>query len=288
MLITPNVHSLRIEFKVTIEPGRAVDRFVNIFVLLGTRTWIIDTGVAGSETALFDALRESNRALDSVAGIVLTHGHADHIGAAKALGAATGAPVYAHPAERSWIEDTDTQAKERPIPGFHQLVGGSVRIDRELNDGDSIELGAGLRLRVIHSPGHSPGSTSFLLQEQGLLFAGDAVPVPGDMPVYDDALASIETLLRLRSLAGVDTLLSAWDEPRSGSEVQAALNRGIAVIDRIHAAVRNVARNLTSPDPLTLCRQTLEALSLPAAMANPLVARTFMGHYALRDRERLH
>jgi glyoxylase-like metal-dependent hydrolase (beta-lactamase superfamily II) len=132
MIITPNVHSLRIEFKVTIEPGRAVDRFVNIFVLFGTRTWIIDTGVAGSETALFDALRESNRALDSVAGIVLSHGHADHIGAAKALCAATGAPVYAHPAERNWIEDIDTQAKERPIPGFHQLVGGSVRIDHEL------------------------------------------------------------------------------------------------------------------------------------------------------------
>ena len=288
MLITPNVHSLRIAFKVPIGPGQAVDRFVNIFVLLGTRTWIIDTGVAGSETTLLDLLGTSNRARDSVEGIILTHGHADHIGAAKALREATGARVYAHPAERGWIEDVDTQAKERPVPGFHQLVGGSVRIDHALKDGDVMELGDGLRLTAMHTPGHSPGSTSFLLEEQGLLFAGDAVPVPGDMPVYDDPLASIESLLRLQALEGIGTLLSAWDEPRSGSDVQAALNRGLALVDRIHSAVRAVASTLSSPDALTLCRATLDELALPAAMANPLVARTFMGHYALRDRERLH
>ena len=287
MKISSNAHMYRIPFKIVTGPGQSMDRFVNVFVLLGTRTWIVDTGVAGSESKLLAELQAIGRRPETIERILLTHGHVDHIGAAKSLRDATGAHVYAHPAERSWIETVEIQAKERPVPGFHQLVGGSVTIDHALHDNESFQLDPHLNLRVIHSPGHSPGSTSFFLEEQGLLFAGDAVPVPGDMPVYDNPLASIDSLLRLQSLNGMTTLLSAWDEVRTGPAAQAALNCALELIDRIHVAVRTVSRSVASPDPVTLCRETLKELSLPEAMANPLVARTFLGHYALRDRERL-
>jgi hypothetical protein len=173
------------------------------------------------------------------------------------------------------------------VPGFHQLVGGSVPIDHLLQDGQILELSPQLHLRVIHSPGHSPGSTSFYLQEEGIVIAGDAVPVPGDMPVYDDPLVSLESVKRLKALEIINAQVSSWDDAHVGQDARAALDRAIELIERIHSAVRVVANQIEPTDPLAFCRKVLGALQLPETLANPLVARTFLGHYKLRDRETL-
>ena len=104
----------------------------------------------------------------------------------------------AHPAERAWIEDIDLQNRERPVPGFSTLVEGSVQLDHELTDGDVIDSDGTeeYELQVFQTPGHSTGSISLLVQGEGALFCGDAVPVEGDLPVYDDALASMRSLKR--------------------------------------------------------------------------------------------
>lgn len=67
----------------------------------------------------------------------------------------TGCRIAADPAERAWIEDVDLQNRERPVPGFGSLVGGSVRIDSELVDGDGIvpDKDRDLAMTVLHSPG---------------------------------------------------------------------------------------------------------------------------------------
>jgi hypothetical protein len=49
---------------------------------------------------------------------------------------------------------------------------------------------------------------------EGALFSGDAIPVAGDLPVYDDAVSSVRSLHRLRGIAGIRILLSACDDPR--------------------------------------------------------------------------
>jgi glyoxylase-like metal-dependent hydrolase (beta-lactamase superfamily II) len=287
MEISPKVHLLRIPFQVPIAPGKAVDRFVNVFVVLGASTWIIDTGVAGSHPALIRLVEGLGRSTTSIEHVILTHGHVDHIGAAKALRDATSARVYAHAGERHWIENIDTQFRDRPIPGFHTLVEASVPIDRELTDGERLVIAPESTLSVVHCPGHSPGSIALVLEPEAVVLAGDVVPVPGDMPVYDDPIASLESLRRLRSLDPLACLLSAWDEPRHGSEALAAIDRAIAFIDSIHSAVRAVASRLTPAEPIEFCRAVLRELGLPEAFANPLVLRTFVGHYALRDRDTL-
>jgi hydroxyacylglutathione hydrolase len=264
-----------------------MDRFVYAFVLVGERTWLLDTGVAGSEQLLLRTAAGASRGRPDVERILLSHGHVDHLGSARALKQTTGALVAAHPAERHWIEDIDRQARERPVPGFHQLAGGSVTIDEELADGQRLTLDPNLTLRVLHTPGHSPGSTSFLLEQEGILFTGDAVPVSGDMPVYDDAVASARSVSRLRELQGVRTLLSSWDEPRQGGEVARALAAGADVIARMHSAVRAAAAQADSVDPLDLTRATVDRLGLPGGFANPMVARTAMAHYRWRERETL-
>ena len=139
MQITPAIHALRHPFKIPVAPGIAIDRFVYSYILAGETITLIDTGVAGCENSIFDCIRSIDRDPDEISLIILTHSHPDHIGAAKAIREATGCSVMAHPAERAWIEDVDQQNRERPVPGFSSLVGGSVRLDHELAEGDVID-----------------------------------------------------------------------------------------------------------------------------------------------------
>jgi glyoxylase-like metal-dependent hydrolase (beta-lactamase superfamily II) len=86
-----------------------------------------------------------------VTRVLTTHGHHDHIGAVPAVRAA-GYPVYVH------ADDADR------LPGHDGLV----------EDGDDIEVGR-LRLRAIHTPGHTPGSNCFRLDGAPVLFSGDTL-----------------------------------------------------------------------------------------------------------------
>jgi len=70
--------------------------------------------------------------------------------------------VHAHPAERRWIEDIDCQAKERPVPGFRELCNAGVTVTCPLADEQVLELSPSLHVRVLATPGHSPGGVSFL------------------------------------------------------------------------------------------------------------------------------
>jgi glyoxylase-like metal-dependent hydrolase (beta-lactamase superfamily II) len=90
-------------------------------------------------------------------------------------------------------------------------VGGTAHIDHDLVDGDIIETdktGAGEML-VFHTPGHSNGSIFLLLQSERALFSGDAIPVAGDLPVFDNAVPSVKSVKRLRRFAGIRVFLSS-------------------------------------------------------------------------------
>ncbi len=282
MQITKDVHALRIPFQIPVGPGKKVDRFVYVYLIYTDRVWMIDTGVAAAEPVITDYMRKSGKNIADVAGIILTHAHPDHIGSAKRLQAASSCVVAAHSAERSWIEDVDLQASERPVPGFHTLIQGPVKVDRLLKNGDIIEMGKGLRLEVIETPGHSKGSISLLLRERGILFSGDAVPVPGEMPIYEDASASAASIRKLKLLTRINFLLSSWDGPREGRSAYDVLDNGARYLDRIHEAVRKFGTSEKSDDPAAFCAPILRELGLPAETANPLVARSFRANLRMR------
>jgi len=285
MQLSPNVYALRIPFAVHVG-SVALERFVYAYVIVADRVWLVDTGVAGSASRLLTVVNEAGRTERDVAEILLTHSHVDHIGSAKALVELTGARVHANPAERRWIEDIDCQAKERPVPGFYQLCNSSVTIDGPLADEQVLELSPTLHVRVIATPGHSPGGVSFFLEEQGILFSGDAVPIQGDMPVYDDPLGSVRSIMRLQSLRGVRVLASAWGEPRSGDEVRVALIQGVQVIEDVHKAVQ-AATALPEANAMAFCHEVVERLRMPPPFANPMSLRTFVSHWRVRERRHL-
>ncbi len=90
--------------------------------------------------------------------IVCTHGHNDHINAAVALAEALDAPILLHPADTMLWNDV---YPDRPA-------------DEALSDGQDLTV-AGTKLKVIHTPGHSPGGCCLHHRGDGVLFSGDTL-----------------------------------------------------------------------------------------------------------------
>jgi len=276
MQITPSVHALRHTFKIPITNSVVIERFVYSYIIYGEMITLIDTGVAGCEAPICEYIRSTGRDPSEIALIILTHSHPDHIGAAGAIQRLTGCSVAAHPAERVWIENVALQNRERPVPGFAALVGESVMVDHELVDGDTIEPDDthGGEMLVFHTPGHSKGSISLLLHREGALFSGDAIPVAGEMPVYDDAVESVNSVKRLRGLAGIRVLLSSWDEPRIGNDAYQQMDSALEYLYKIQKTVLSFSCDVIA-DTTELTRKTVSALGLPPEAVNPLIIRTF-------------
>ena len=288
MQITPSIHAIRHSFRIPIGPGNTLNRFVYSYLVYGDTITLIDTGVAGCEKEIFEYIRSTGRDPSDIAHIILTHSHPDHIGAALAIQQASRCSIAAHPAERAWIENVDLQNRERPVPRFATLVGGPVKVDHELVDGDTIEPDEtrGGEMLVFHTPGHSKGSISLLLHSDGALFCGDAVPVAGDLPVYDDALASVQSVKRLRGLNGIRVLLSSWNEPQTGDAVYQQMDKALDYFQKIQKTVLALsAEGIT--DPVELTQKAAAVLGLPPQAITPLLARTFAANLQLRDQKNL-
>jgi len=288
MQISPTIHAIRHSFRIPITPNISIDRFVYSYLIYGETITLIDTGVAGGEVQIFESIRSSGRNPSEIALIILTHSHPDHIGSARAIRQKTGCSIAAHPAERAWIEDVDLQNRERPVPGFVTLVGGPVNIDHELIDGDSIEPDETREgeMQVFSTPGHSAGSISLFLHNEGALFSGDVIPVPGDLPVYNDALLSVRSVNKLKTIRGIQVLLSSWDEPRKDRYAYRQMVLALKYLQHIHEVVLDSA-GVGNPDPMELTVKSAAVLGLPPQAVNPLLARTFAANLKLRDRKNL-
>jgi hydroxyacylglutathione hydrolase len=133
----------------------------------------------------------------SLAGVLVTHAHFDHIAACGALAESENCSISLHPADLPmwWMhggaELFGVQIPDLPEPRT------------KLKDGDSIPLGK-LRLEVIHLPGHTPGHVGFFLKDRGWLFSGDVLFADGDRGRTDllggDELKMEKSIAKILSL----------------------------------------------------------------------------------------
>ncbi len=121
-----------------------------------------------------------------------THAHIDHIGALGELRDTCGGQALLHPADKPLYAMLALQAQWIGLT----TVPPIVHIDADLQDGDALVAGA-LSLRCLHTPGHTPGSTSFALEADGktqLLLTGDTL-FAGSVGRYDLGGTSIADIV---------------------------------------------------------------------------------------------
>lgn len=126
--------------------------------------FIIDPGAQAG--LIYEAVVSNGWTIEK---ILLTHGHFDHFGAAVQLSERLGAPIYIHPDDAPYLSDT-----------YLNLSGNSgqeliINHYENFSDGETIRLKAnsGFYLKVIHTPGHTPGSVTFYSPEENAAFVGD-------------------------------------------------------------------------------------------------------------------
>lgn len=148
---------------------------------------------------LVDAGMSAGRVLQGIGGsldlIILTHCHFDHVGAVPEIVKATGAKVAMHEKDVAMLKNDVAAAMfgaSRPEFG----------VDTVLQDGEEVDLGD-IKLTVIHTPGHTPGSICLCDTESKVLFTGDTVFEGGSFGRTDiggDSEAMISSLEKLTKL----------------------------------------------------------------------------------------
>jgi hydroxyacylglutathione hydrolase len=162
----------------------------NIYIVGKT---VIDAGTGLNFTRLMDFLKIMGRKFDDFEWVVNTHGHFDHVGGD---GYFFNAQIAIHEADAEVVEKGD---QELSFADFFDADMKPHKVTRRLKDGDEIS-----GLRVIHTPGHSPGSICLYDEKNKVLFSGDTVFAEGrgrtDLPGGDEEAMkkSIEKLKALK------------------------------------------------------------------------------------------
>lgn len=195
----------------------------------GTNCYLAATG-PGEECVIIDPGHEAAPGVEETVArhrlkpvaVVLTHGHLDHVASVVPVCGAHGVPAWIHPADRYMLSDPEKALGAtigRALIG--DLAVGEPDDLLELSEGAELEL-AGLSLTVAHAPGHTKGSVTFRLPEQGdvppvffsgdLLFAGSIgrTDLPGG-----DAAEILESLARVCLPLDDSTVVLAGHGPQT-------------------------------------------------------------------------
>ena len=258
---------------------------VNCYLVAEDPVTLIDTGPKTKEAAaaLREGLRRAGVRVADIRRIVLTHAHEDHCGLARSLrDEAKDAEVLVHGWEtghkvgrleydehrqllvRAGVDDDEIEEMRRMYEGVRAYADALEDHEHtELSDGMELEFATGA-LRVVHTPGHTPGSCSFLREADRTVLAGDCVlkritpnPILSPDPVdptrrFRSLSEYLVSLARIRGLAptlvygGHGEPVTDYEELfnrylRAVRERQAEV---IRLVPKTGATARDVAREL--------------------------------------------
>ncbi|MFC1862472.1 MBL fold metallo-hydrolase [Thermodesulfobacteriota bacterium] len=281
-----------------------------LYLIRGEKTAIIDTGpkeplpVPMSQTKSLDkdvppvlrfalpALEKMGMELADIDLILNTHIHFDHTGGNAAIKSASNAQILIHTSEAKYFEKPELLFERELAPIIEIILGKEhikeemkrfmneftgpgpyAGVDRLLEDNDIIELGEGCNLKVVHLPGHTQGSVGFYWEEEGILFAGDAMEGvcghDGGLPIIDDLTAYERSLERVQQMP---LKLLVHSHPFRGltvphsaimrdGEIKQYLEECMEFTEKLREAVKSVAPDFTKKPFLELYDKV--ALSLP-------------------------
>lgn len=259
----------------------------NVYVVRGEKTAVVDSGVLGTPTNdLAPALGTIGLSLGDVDLVLNTHGHMDHLGGNSELKDA-GAEINLHrddaPRAHSNQLHVESSREALKLLGLEhlapereafllRLLGREVGVDRVLEDGDTVDLGRDVRLRVVHTPGHTPGSVCYWFESAGLLITGDSIQArgsrPGGMPVLEQPGTYPGSLRKAEAIDAQALLMGhAFKGPDGdlgpvarGPRVAEVFRESVAVHDAWEQAVREAAAAEPNAGGGVVAKRAVEAL----------------------------
>lgn len=154
----------------------------NCFLIKGEKAILVDAGVSGQMSRFLKGLQKTDTKPGEIDLLLLTHGHFDHTGLAKEIAELTGAKTAIHKREKEWVETGKPPLPPGTTPWgkvlatllkpFSWMSLSPTKVDLALDD-EGISLDEyGIPGIVVHTPGHTLGSMSILL-ENGTAIVGD-------------------------------------------------------------------------------------------------------------------
>lgn len=280
-LIQPDLYQIRTPFDRT--------GTVFLYLLVGDRIALIDTGAFDSpETILEPALAQIGLSLANVDLILNTHAHLDHSGGNAEMRRRSKARIHVHRLDLPMAESNAVQVEFHVGPlrtlefppeaitarteHVQSNAGEPAGADVLLSDGDTVDLGKGIRLRVLHCPGHTPGHVVYYWESEGILFTADSVQGqgarPGSYPYYFDAPSYRLSLAKLGQLDFRMICLghafhggTLVNLPiRQGAEARAFLEASMQTADTIHRAVVKVMKGRSGATKREIALTVLDEL----------------------------
>jgi glyoxylase-like metal-dependent hydrolase (beta-lactamase superfamily II) len=227
---------------------------------------IVDAGLPGHWRELPAELAAMGRSLADVRALLLTHAHPDHVGFAERLRRERGVPVYVHGLDAGMARGEGRNASPTwgrfrvgPLLRFllYGLARGALRTTpiaevTAFDDGDALDVPGAPR--VVHLPGHSPGSVAFHFGSLGALFVGDALATldvltgatgPRLAPFTADPVQALGSLARLEGLPA-SLVLPGHGQPWTGGLPEAL--RRVRAGAAEHAEPSSVAHSAVRSD----------------------------------------
>ena len=203
---------------------------------------VIDAGAGRSIDAILANVAADGLAVGDIGWLLITHAHADHAGAGLAWRARVpGLRIGASTEVAGWLEAADEEAtsvdrarRAGIYPSDYRLT--PCQVDLRMADGMALDLGDGLRLSAVATPGHAAGHLSFLLEEgsgterRRATFSGDALFPGGRILLQDtwdcDLAAALRSVERLAALDADDLLAGHLGPALGDGRAHAALALG--------------------------------------------------------------
>jgi glyoxylase-like metal-dependent hydrolase (beta-lactamase superfamily II) len=172
---TPAIQLAPGVWRIPTAPADLVNSFA--FVDDDGQVTLVDAGTKRAPRRIVAGLEHMGSNPSEVTRIIATHAHPDHVGGLNGMRGRTGGAVAVHERDAAYVREG-----KGPVLDGGTLGGRLIRrnrgatptqVDEELSDGQVVDVGGGLRM--LHTPGHTPGHLAMLHEPTGVLITGDSI-----------------------------------------------------------------------------------------------------------------